>query len=285
MGAPLSLNSGAEVVVDSLQLTFGVGVAEGVGIRCSGSDLTIVSSEVRENDAEGIDANGCSIVVEDSIIADNERAGIRANNSEVFMSDASVTGNAFQGLLLTDSDVIASRNFIAENSAGGVRMNDCLFVLENNILVENGNQAVNPSNPAGGIYIEANQVVPVQTFNHNTVVDNRSPMVLQSAGLVCDTDAPVSGTGNIVWSNERPSSNLQVALNCDLEYSNVDGDYPGEGNIDAEPSFASPATLDYHLAAGSAGIDVADPASPTSDDIDGESRPKGPGFDMGADER
>ncbi len=57
------------------------------------------------------------------------------------------------------------------------------------------------------------------------------------------------------------------------------------GNIVASPTFANSGAGDYHLAAGSAGIDVADPDSVVTLDIDNQVRPSGNGFEMGADER
>ena len=64
----------------------------------------------------------------------------------------------------------------------------------------------------------------------------------------------------------------------------------GNNNIDILPTFVdpSPGTLDYHLMPGSSGIDIAD-WNPTicsngCVDYDGDTRPQGAGFDIGADE-
>lgn len=48
------------------------------------------------------------------------------------------------------------------------------------------------------------------------------------------------------------------------------------------PMFASPATNDYHLEAGSRAIDAADALPSVTNDIDGTLRPQGAGYDIGA---
>lgn len=72
-----------------------------------------------------------------------------------------------------------------------------------------------------------------------------------------------------------------------VAYSDVEGGWPGEGNIDSEPLFVAWEEGDYHLLADSACINAGDPdfagaADPV--DMDGESRVKMGRVDMGADE-
>ncbi len=84
-----------------------------------------------------------------------------------------------------------------------------------------------------------------------------------------------------------------------VAYSNIQGGWPGTGNIDADPLFVDPVNGDYHLLAGSPCIDGADNiAVPVGidTDLDGNPRfvddpdtpdtgnpgPPGPIVDMGA---
>jgi len=56
----------------------------------------------------------------------------------------------------------------------------------------------------------------------------------------------------------------------------------GEGNIDADPLFADPKSIDFHLQAGSPAIDTADTKNAPEVDRDGVARPVQGGADMGA---
>ena len=94
---------------------------------------------------------------------------------------------------------------------------------------------------------------------------------------------------SILWGN-GPS---QASSDATISYSDVQGGWPGSGNISADPLFVDPAAGDYHLLAGSPCIDTGDPAYvplPGEVDLDGQRRVwdgNGDGLsyvDMGVDE-
>jgi hypothetical protein len=53
---------------------------------------------------------------------------------------------------------------------------------------------------------------------------------------------------------------------------------------DQDPQFVDPVSGDYHLMDGSPAIDAGTPHSAPAFDIDGDARPQGDGYDIGADE-
>ena len=117
-----------------------------------------------------------------------------------------------------------------------------------------------------------------------------------------DTPSIVTLVNCVLWNEGDEISNNDGST-ISISYSDIQGGWDGEGNIDADPLFVDPdgpdddpATWednDYHLAAGSPCIDAGDPEFvplPGAADIDGEARlwdGDGDGVaivDMGADE-
>jgi hypothetical protein len=117
-----------------------------------------------------------------------------------------------------------------------------------------------------------------------TIVDNQASSP-SSAGVA----GPVEVHNSILWANDPNQASSSVTIS----YSDVQGGWPGTGNIDADPLFVDAAGGDYHLQANSPCIDTGDPAffpQPGEVDLDGQRRlwdGDGDGLsyvDMGVDE-
>jgi fibronectin-binding autotransporter adhesin len=183
-----------------------------------------------------------------------------------------------------------------EGSGGGIfyeaPFEGDVFELDNSILA--GNIACRTSDCGDGaqVYID-----------HSTRYDNRANIVfttIADAGLNPRQgiyySSPVGDslyiTNTIITSHtvgiENPYGN--VAVSYSLFHGNTDV-HIGEdfiatqGNLPNQPDplFVNPARDDYHLQAGSPAIDAGVDAG-IAMDIDGEVRPQGSGFDIGADE-
>jgi len=103
-------------------------------------------------------------------------------------------------------------------------------------------------------------------FNEGTAISSRNgsvPLIKNS----------------IFWGNTGGSINGPASVS----YSDIEGGFAGDGNMDLDPLFVSPANDDYHLMTWSPLIDAGtnDPPLPTTD-LDGEPRIMGGTVDMGA---
>ncbi len=290
-GETLFVNGTAEVSIEGLSIEAGKGFSGGHGIACVTATISLLDVTLTQNEDVGLYGDLCAVDMVRTKVHTNAQQGIWLQNaSKLAMQQSVIRANGFHGLSAHNSEIRIYRSRIMENETGGVFLAGGSFELENNFIVQNGNLLESPGEVTGGIVIAQGLSVVggPHALRHNTVAGNLAPMLLESAGIVCGL-APgmIESDGNIVVDNDRAGSgaDLQSAGPCGFSYSNVTGIAPENGNISVAPTFVNADTGDYHLATGSAGIDAANPNSPTSDDIDGDTRPNGGGYDMGADER
>jgi CSLREA domain-containing protein len=114
----------------------------------------------------------------------------------------------------------------------------------------------------------------------------------EAQGILVDAYSILTGTNTIVSGHEigvsvsYPASST-VTMDYTLWYSNTTSNY-SSGVTDTnprsgDPAFVDPAAWDYHIGSGSAAIDQGTNAGVTTD-LDGDARPYGSGYDIGADE-
>lgn len=285
VGPALDVSGNSDLVLHDLVLRGGNGGGSGMGVRCLDSGIEFHNVVIRENDNAGVTASNCALTFDKSAIRGNDREGLKIEDSILIFQESSLVNSSLLGLIAEDSSIEMTRSTVSNNSAGGLHLSATDFVVENTVISKNGNKIMNPADFAGGIVIRNIGAVAPQIIRHSTVVDNSSPNQIAASGIDCGFGSFVDCTSNIVVGNEKTFGPSQIGGNCTTRFSNVTGILLGEGNISVAPTFVAPGAGDYHLAAGSAGIDLADPSSPTTVDIDNQSRPNGGGFDMGADER
>ena len=88
----------------------------------------------------------------------------------------------------------------------------------------------------------------------------------------------------ILWADSPYEIYVDTSSEVDITYSDIQGGWEGEGNIDADPLFVDPDNGNYYLQAGSPCLSSAKPdceGAPETDK-DGEPRPLGSGCDMGS---
>jgi hypothetical protein len=249
--------------------------AWGGGIYCFNMDVflnltrRILRNTIRYNKAfaptssqyEGGVGGGLAIIrrsaeIKDNIITYNE---IKGSNT---------TKSYGAGLFLHDQDTtsVFSNNLISYNSCvnittcrgAGISIWSYNFPcnprLMNNIISHNSGGTY-----GGGLYIGGWQP-NFPLIENNTIAYNPARI---AGGAVFSEGAFAQIKNSILWGNTS-SNNTQIHLLSDtiyVAYSDIEGGWPGEGNIDANPMFLNPESLWFCLDDQSPCIDAGDPAN------------------------
>jgi parallel beta-helix repeat protein len=225
----------------------------GGGIASYDSSLTITNCSITDNTGRGINCyNSPSLTISDSMIARNSQRGIQvANSSSASITNCTITGNTTEwggaGIEFVNSSPTVTNCIISNNTAtldgAGIRCLENSSPTITNCTISNNTA----SGSGGAIYIN----------------DNSSPTVKNS----------------ILWGDAPEEISIDTGT-ISVTYSDIQGGWLGESNIDADPLFVGGG--DYHLTAGSPSIDTGTSEDAPSTDIEGTTRPQGNGYDMGA---
>ena len=131
---------------------------------------------------------------------------------------------------------------------------------------------------AGGAMFNENSdpVITNSTFSGNVAAaaykdSDPGDLIGPGGGMFSDAASTPVVTNSIFWENVGGSFAGAQPL---VTYSDVQGGFPGAGNINADPMFTDPENGDYRLSPGSPGIDAADntavPPDVTDLDDDGD---------------
>ncbi len=280
--------SGYSEVIDNVISDNSSGMSGG-GVDCSDT-TTVRSNKINRNNSKsgaGIRCDYSDAEISDNIICDNisrmNGGGIACSSGSpkvrrnyIYRNSASYAG----GLDLSDCSVFVNRNIIYENegSSGGGVICDVSFhktiVLTNNII------AKNKSGWGGGILVSWVYKASVIMVN-NTIVDNNA--TIQGGGVCGEGYSEIINT--IIWNNDAPQG-AQIYGGGSVSYSNVQGGWPGPGNIDADPFFIDTRKNDYHIKYDSSCKNAGDPSfyNILTMDYDGDPRYEDGFIDIGADE-
>lgn len=213
------------------------------GVSCSYSDAVVASNVFRRNYAPfgaAINVRHCSPTIVDNLVEKNQArhgGGINTRYSE-----ATIEANII-------------RNNTAEQG-GGIYSGRSNLIIRKNII--NNNSALE----GGGIYF-GNSVPYVEG---NTIAFNSAGE--RGGGFYWRTSSDSAITNTILWGNQSPVG-PEIYVNGEsprITYCDVQGGWPGQGNINADPMFVGPERGDYHLRWHSPCIDAGDPNFPLDPD-------------------
>jgi hypothetical protein len=104
--------------------------------------------------------------------------------------------------------------------------------------------AANSADAGGGTF---NGFDSAPIFTNCNLISNEARMPGGGGGILNYENSVAVLSNCIIWSNINGQLTGNSGGNSKVTYSNVEGGFAGEGNIDSEPFFADPDKGDYHL--------------------------------------
>jgi hypothetical protein len=266
----------------------------GGGLFLQETDASVLENTIQANTAHeggvggwefvgvggGVYAQDCTLSLVHNTIRDNIASwggGIALGWNHENLDGNIIWGNAASdlggGLILYETNTTLINNVVADNQASkgsGLYFVGTSARLLHTTIARNGSAQHAEKTPGDGvgIYVAPGDTISSQILLTDTILVSHTVGITVAVGNTTRLDATLWGTGT--WANGT--------------------DWAGEGsimtgtiNIWGEPSFAGAAAGDYHIGRASAARDSGIGAG-VFYDVDGDPRPFGTGFDLGADE-
>lgn len=163
---------------------------------------------------------------------------------------------------------------LSENSTYGAGDGGGIFCYNSVTTITNCNFIMNWGGLGGGICCDGSRPKIINcTFSENNSYFGD--------GMYCYRSASPIVTNCIFYHSF--TSQIYVATgNPIVSYSDIQGGYPGIGNIDADPLFIAPESQNYRLSENSPCIDAGTDSGAPSTDLEDNTRPQGGAYDIGA---
>lgn len=287
--------------------TFSGNHAEGSGGAAYSFAGELTIEQCRFYDNEAVDRGGALRLRGDSVVRHSTFEGNRAEfggaiaGDTVFISDSTFSSNEAEGwggalmMSSTGSPVVTRCQFV-DNTAevgGGI------YVYGYGVSVRNCIVRGNTARYGGGIINSSATLVSCAVFDNTAELGGGVGSQGSSITINCtiaDNTADEGGgvylfdnvefplvQNSIVWGNTPDS--FAGHLVRSVTFSDIEGGYEGEGNIDVDPQFVDPAMGDYRLSRSSPCIEAGDwyfREERVTRDLDGHARWLCERVDMGA---
>ncbi len=288
-GAVYAANSTVFIVGDTYSANSATG--DGGAFCAENSTVNISNSQFSENAAAlggGLYLVSTEATLEGNLVVSNSASvqggGLKADfmTSPVVMNGNLFAGNTAQDGGAVDafiSSVLDNRNAFTQNSLSAANTGGVVSLVNSTWTGVNSIYVNNCAGTPGADFKLGDAAANAQLTNctfSGTWPDPHGPFIRK-------TDASTCVVSNcILWKPGVDFFALIEGNNITVQYSVLRGEWPGTGNINADPLFANPGSGDYHLLEGSPAIDAANDALAPADDFDSSPRPAGTHADIGA---
>jgi parallel beta-helix repeat protein len=249
-GGAIEILSNSNAMIENNVISDNYSADYGGGIYVEDSSPIITGNTITNNLAGyyGSAAGGGIAVFgsSDPEITFNEITSNSVNPTGIFTVNNGIGGGIYYS---GGSDGLISSNYIFDNVAdtepqtrtygGGLGIWSASPRLENNIIANNQAQG----NDGGGIYMYSCH----STLINNTIVNNQAG---DFGGAIYAEIADLSIVNSILYFNQD-SAGTEIFLggfsSVTASYSDIQGGWEGQGNLDTDPLFRDMSGGDYHL--------------------------------------
>lgn len=281
LGRVLCISGPLEVLIEGVRITGGdAGDLDGGGIAILSATATLSASQITGNSARtggGLFAQGAHVRILETRVTHNEATeqggGVGVTDSILEIEASPLISNtAFDGggLYLLGSAITVTNSILAQNQAqsGGCALSQYAALAR----MIHTTVARNAGPSCAGLYVasltEGEPPLGGWAALTNTILVSHTVGISAAAGNTVTLQATLWGTAT--WAN-------------DTDWEGAGQILTGTTNFWALPGFVDADTGDFHILEASAAREKGIPAG-IDRDIDGEPRPFGAGFDLGADE-
>lgn len=238
---------------------------DGFGIEESQGPVEIRQTVAEHNYGDGLDSKAANTTLRDCIVANNSCDGIKLWAG---------VGKVINCLIYGMGDGVGGSSPWAAIVIGTDKAN-ARFEIINTTVHDN------PTRQAYPMYVQYDRPEAVTVVMINCIVANGFGVVFFGSGVNLTAD------NNLFYRGGGETEQVQLA-GKGYGTTEIEQGALGTGNVCRDPAFVRPAwgsDGDYHLQDGSHAIDAGTPTNAPGTDLQGNTRPKGKGYDMGAYER
>ena len=236
--------------IESNIINGNIALGQGGGIFAQVSEITARQNEIYNNtgsDGGGISVRSSIAELRDNIIRENTAengGGIHCDNSDAIIIDNIITENTAHnggggvdnvgGIPALFGCIISDNN--AGNYGGGISNDMSSPIIAYCVITKN-----TATGAGGGIsnYTYSQAILVNCTFSNNSA---------DYGGAIWNGGSTPTLVNCILWGDIPDEHSGSESI---ITYSNIQGGWEGEGNIDCDPLFCNPGDGDYYLAENS----------------------------------
>ncbi|MBL7066980.1 MAG: VCBS repeat-containing protein [Candidatus Marinimicrobia bacterium] len=282
--------------------------AYGGGIAISSGSPTITNCIITDNSADGSFAYGggiyissgsptitdCNVTGNSSSLYNGKGGGIHISGGSATITNCTIgelnkpnTAMNGAGIYITGDSPSITGCVIKENTisysggdGGGINSSNSSATIQNCVIVKNSVSGGSDAH-GGGVYCSG---INIPTFINNTIAYNTASG--NGGGIYHSGSSTLEVRNTIVWGDTagNPSFNSIYSANYAITYTDAEGGWPGEGNLNSDPLFVYVSSDSFNLSDFSPCIGAGTSEGAPTTDIDGNPRPNPPSSipDMGA---